>query len=137
MIKNFMTNENDEIFTEEELEFPHKSQRRSIRNKKDFSKAKRKSKLVHYIYPDGWNAPSLNYFKKNKIHCSCPMCSAKTNDNHNRSNGPVDGFRGTRMTGTHHRYGKKNYKPSDQKRIDKLVSIEKEFYNTPAVLVEI
>lgn len=56
------------------------------RRKKDFSKAIRKKKIADAIYPIGdektWEYYSnLHQYSKNKIHCSCPMCSAKTRRN--------------------------------------------------------
>ena len=56
---------------------------------RDFSirKAKRKKRICDYYY---WNREypyydNLHQYSKNKIHCSCPMCSAKTrNKGHRR-----------------------------------------------------
>ena len=50
------------------------------------------------------------------------MCSYKTNTKINKSNGPVDDKRVWfgRLTVTNHRYGKKNYKFSDIKKLEKL-----------------
>jgi len=56
----------------------------------DWKKAIRKREIVHNVYPkDRDNKPTefydnLHQYSKNKIHCSCPMCSQKTN-NKNRS----------------------------------------------------
>lgn len=93
---------------------------RGNRRKTDWAKAIRKQEIVHDQH-DYWRYPSLGYYRKGKIHCSCPMCSAKTNDCINKSNGAVDGSgrNGTRLTGTHMRYGKKNWKISDRKKIDR------------------
>ena len=73
---------------------------RGWRRKKDFSKAKRKREID--IHSNWWpiNYTSLfNYeflnnrrgmynnlhqYSKNKIHCSCAMCSAKTRNKGNR-----------------------------------------------------
>ena len=47
--------------------------------KKSFLKAKRKRNICKHIY--GWEYyDNLHQYSKNKIHCSCPMCSAKTNN---------------------------------------------------------
>lgn len=91
---------------------------RGNRRKTDWAKAIRKQEIVHEQH-DYWRYPSLGYYRKGKIHCSCPMCSAKTNDCINKSNGAVDESRGTRLAGTHMRYGKKNWKISDRKKIDR------------------
>lgn len=49
---------------------------------------------------------NLHQYSKNKIHCSCPMCSAKTrNKGHSRHKGMVPGI---------------NYKISDVRKIQKL-----------------
>lgn len=55
---------------------------RGWRRKKDFSKAKRKMEInktycsnnnINILFYD-----NLHQYSKNKIHCSCPLCSAKT-----------------------------------------------------------
>ena len=94
---------------------------RGNRRKTDYAKAIRKQEIAHDLH-DYWRYPSLGYYRKGKIHCSCPMCSAKTNDRINKSNGAVDGSGrdGNRMTGTHRRYGKKNWKHSDKRKIDSM-----------------
>ena len=49
---------------------------------------------------------NLHQYSKNKIHCSCPMCSAKTrNKGHSRYRGNVPGV---------------NYKISDVRKIERL-----------------
>lgn len=96
---------------------------RGWRRKKDFSKAKRKRDIdFHDIY--WWNYKksnnsldfsseigiyhNLHQYSKNKIHCSCAMCSAKTRNKGKRRNLP------------------KNYAPSinytikDQRRKDEM-----------------
>lgn len=57
---------------------------RAERRHKDFVKALRKKKLALDLYEFDWY-PSLHAYSKNKIHCSCPMCSSKTNNKHNHS----------------------------------------------------
>lgn len=53
---------------------------RAERRKADFHKASHKRYIVHHVYGfrNGWY-DNLHEYSKNKIHCSCPMCSAKTN----------------------------------------------------------
>lgn len=73
------------------------SRERSWRRYKDYVKAKRKRELD--IVCTWWSevpADPLNFnvsggfyknlhqYSKNKIHCSCPMCSAKTRNKGNR-----------------------------------------------------
>ena len=70
----------------------------------------RKRRIAREIYRAwhwgeiGWEYyPNLHQFSKNKIHCSCPICSAKT-----RNKGKRD----------RKNYGPSiNYKPSDLRKI--------------------
>ena len=58
---------------------------RAERRKNDFSKAKHKQYVVHHVY--GWNEgwyDNLHEYSKGKIHCSCPLCAAKTNPKRRR-----------------------------------------------------
>lgn len=90
----------------------------------DVTKAIRKRNIAHsysLFAFSGWY-DNLHQYSKNKIHCSCPMCSVKTNTSIYKSKGPVCGGRGLRMPMTNKRYGKKNYCISDRKQIDKLNS---------------
>lgn len=95
---------------------------------------------VHIVYMlnDYWYYPEFGYYRKGKIHCSCPICSAKTNGASLRSRGPVDQAReedtrrrahGTRITCTNKRYGKKHYKPSDRRKVDRLAYKEEDLGN--------
>ena len=44
----------------------------------DWKKAVRKRKIINAY---GWDYyDNLHQYSKNKIHCSCPMCSKKTNN---------------------------------------------------------
>ena len=49
-------------------------------------KALRKKRLIERLHPS-WNGyyDNLHQYSKNKIHCSCPMCSAKTRNKGRRS----------------------------------------------------
>lgn len=54
-----------------------------------YRKAKRKQRITEEVYWDGLSHPyynNLHQFSKNKIHCSCPMCSAKTRNKKRRKN---------------------------------------------------
>lgn len=42
------------------------------------NKALRKYKIDHQLSPFFPMYDNLNQYSKNKIHCSCPLCSAKT-----------------------------------------------------------
>ena len=77
---------------------------------KSWSKAIRKrnidrdTKPVHSPWPDYYD--NLHEYSKNKIFCSCPMCSAKTN---------VGSGSG------------KNWKISDRKKIESLENQDEEY----------
>ena len=77
---------------------------RAWRRYKNYTKAKRKREIDFYDYywhlyrpsnnpldfsvKSGWY-DNLHQYSKNKIHCSCPMCSAKTrNKGRRRKNKP-------------------------------------------------
>ena len=56
---------------------------KSMAYNRDVSKRKalRKRRITQEVYWDGKDHPyydNLHQFSKNKIHCSCPMCSAKS-----------------------------------------------------------
>lgn len=53
---------------------------RGWRRKKDFSKAKRKMEINKTIcsIDNILFYDNLHQYSKNKIHCTCPLCSAKT-----------------------------------------------------------
>lgn len=56
---------------------------RAERRRNDINKALRKKKIAKEVY---WSSPesvweyydNLHQYSKNKIHCSCPICSMKT-----------------------------------------------------------
>ena len=89
------------------------SRTRAERRHNDWKKAIRKKKISDEVY---WSEPSatwswynnLHQYSKNKIHCSCPICSAKTKNKGKR------------------RQTCKNYAPSfnpsisDMRRIDEM-----------------
>jgi hypothetical protein len=83
---------------------------RAERRKNNWNKANHKKHLAENIHCGKWYR-HINQYSKGKIHCSCPLCSPKTNN------------RG--------RYGSAmNYKHSDQQKIDALDNQVKEFYFT-------
>ena len=83
---------------------------RAEKRHNDWSKAIRKRKIAHEVYPkDKNNNPTefydnLHQYSKNKIHCSCPMCSAKTNN------------RGRKVWGS----GGRNWSIPDERRIEEM-----------------
>ena len=100
----------------------------ALKRHNDWKKAIRKRNICLHEY--GWEYyDNLHQYSKNKIHCSCPICSSKTNDKVNKSKGPVYSYskRLGRIPCTNERYDR-NYKPSDKVKIDKLNSLLKEYY---------
>ena len=97
------------------------SVKHSIRRHSDITKALRKRNICLKNYGFEYYE-NLHQYSKNKIHCSCPSCSGKTNANINKSRGPVSRYstRMGRIPCTNGRYGKKNYKISDRKKVDEL-----------------
>ncbi|MDV3426914.1 MAG: hypothetical protein LIR50_06965 [Bacillota bacterium] len=76
------------------------------RRHNDWTKAIRKRNICHEAYR--WEYyDNLHQYSKNKIHCSCPMCSAKTNGN-------ILWRAGGRHQG-------KNYCIKDLKRIEEMI----------------
>ncbi len=78
------------------------SRTRAERRFLDYVKACRKRKICLEVYLDHQDLyNNLHQYSKNKIHCSCPFCSEKTNN------------RG--------RYGSRRVWPiTDQKRIEEM-----------------
>lgn len=71
---------------------------RGDRRHVDDMAALRKVHIVHMLN-DYWYYPEFGYYRKGKIHCSCPICSAKTNGASLQSRRPVDQAREGRITG--------------------------------------
>lgn len=53
---------------------------RAWRRKKNFSKGRRKKNIVRAVCKN-WQFKYDGQYIKGKIHCSCPLCSCKTNNN--------------------------------------------------------
>lgn len=55
---------------------------RAERRKIDYKKAIRKKNICEHIYglDEYVYYDNLHQYSKNKIHCSCPMCTKKTNN---------------------------------------------------------
>jgi len=56
------------------------------RRHNDWRKIHKKANIIRHVWEDeGWYkdfwGKQMHRLSKNKIHCSCPMCSAKTNRN--------------------------------------------------------
>lgn len=57
----------------------------------DWHKALRKRKIDRFLC-SSWNVDwydNLHQYSKNKIHCSCPLCNAKTNSKKAGKRGPA------------------------------------------------
>ena len=93
---------------------------RGKRRKLNIAKASRKKKIseevYHIIYYD-----NLHQYSKNKIHCSCPMCSgtSKTNSKHINKGGINPYNKKLGFGTTNHRNGK-NWSISDLKQIERM-----------------
>lgn len=83
---------------------------RAERRHKDWSKAKRKAKISKENF--GFNLyDNLHEYSKNKIHCSCGLCRAKT-----KNKGP------------HHPwFPSVNWMLRDRKRVENMVDEEIDF----------
>ena len=59
------------------------------RRYKDYTKAARKRDIARKVYPsfkgESEYYSNLHQYSKNKIHCSCPICSAKTRNKGRRN----------------------------------------------------
>ena len=82
----------------------NKPYRREMRRKH----IKRKKRIAEYIYSGESYYSEDGRYDKNKIHCSCPMCSQKINNK----------VRNRLKHGNY--YPSKNWKHSDKLKIDKM-----------------
>ena len=80
----------------------------------DWKKAIRKCRLDRELDASNRNHkdiyPHLHQYSKNKIHCSCPLCSAKTKKSRRDWEG-----------------GGKNWSVSDQRKVDEMKDQEFDF----------
>lgn len=80
----------------------------------------RKRRIAREVYPGepGWEYyPNLHQYSKNKIHCSCPLCSAKTRN------------KGRRRTKHPGNYSPSiNYKIQDLRTQLSMDDMEKDFF---------
>ena len=86
-------------------------------------KALRKRRLdrqLSWLNDDNSSAlyDNLHQYSKNKIHCSCPMCSAKTRN------------KGRRLGAAGNYDPSVNYKLSDLKKVQSMKNQEDEYFNT-------
>lgn len=92
-----------------QFDFEYDDPSRAARRKTDVSKARRKQNICRTVY--GYDYYSdLHTYSKNKIHCSCALCAAKTRRGKLRRCGP-----------------EVCYTMQDQRNIDRLNFQELEF----------
>lgn len=90
---------------------------RGWRRHKNYTKALRKRRIDHNLYyGDFFWYDSLHQYSKNKIHCSCAMCSRKT-----RNKGKRRHLSGNYMPSIYYCW-------SDLRKIQSMEEKEKEFY---------
>ena len=85
-------------------------------------KALRKRRIAEEVYYGGKEHPyydNLHQYSKNKIHCSCPLCSAKTRN------------KGKRRKSARGYEKSINYKFSDLRKTVAMDIAEKDFENSP------
>lgn len=84
---------------------------RAERRHNDWAKAIRKRNIVKDVWHDGTELyDNLHQYSKNKVHCSCYMCSCKTNNKGKRRK----------------MYG--NYAPSRNQSVSDMKKIERMDY---------
>lgn len=92
-----------------------KNSSRSYNRDVSIRKALRKRRISRLIYlGDVDYYDNLHQYSKNKIHCSCPLCSQKTKN------------KGKRKKGNYNRA--LNYKASDYRKIERLENEREEYY---------
>ena len=136
MEERFPENDGFDLYEEE---MPVKDRSRGDRRKKDYTKAKRKMELSKTWLENGWYGECLHRYSKNKIHCSCPLCVAKTRGKFHKGGAVSENELKQAGTGRHlslvpmhwgvtnHRYGTRYYTVSDMKKIDSLALSVREY----------
>lgn len=94
----------------------YKDKKRAKRRHNDVKKAIRKRKITREVYGEKNYYDNLHQYSKNKIHCSCPLCSGKTSP---KKNGHYYGLTGST----------KSYHSSDAKKMEEMEEQEKEYMN--------
>ena len=82
-------------------------------------KALRKRRITKEVYHEEGYYDNLHQYSKNKIHCSCPLCSAKTRN------------KGKRRKSARGYEKSINYKFSDLRKTVAMDIAEKDFENSP------
>ena len=110
----------DDLSEEYTEDFGTEKNRRAERRKQDIRKAKRKKRIAENA--GGIRYDNLHEYSKNKIHCSCPMCSGMSKTNSKKINKGGAKPQSPRRIGfgtTNHRNGK-NYKISEIRKIEQM-----------------
>ena len=97
----------------------NKKNSRQYARKMSYLKALRKQRIDKETSAGRWSPyyNNLHQYSKNKIHCSCPMCSSKTrNKGHRKRNCWAPSL---------------NYTISDLRKIDSLNYKEDDYYSRP------
>lgn len=97
--------------------FVNKSRSRAYNRDVSIRKAIRKQRISQEVFPRGYEYPyydNLHQYSKNKVHCSCPDCNAKTRNKGHRRYKP----------GNYH--DSLNYKAADMREIERMDADEKE-----------
>ena len=115
----------NEKFIDIEEEIFEKNKKRAIRRKNNVKKALKKKKIAEAVsYDSSGYYDNLHQYSKNKIHCSCPMCSgmAKTNSKNVNKGGAKPETRKYLGFGTTNHRIHKNWNISDIKKINSCES---------------
>lgn len=100
-----------------------KDRSRAERRYIDEVKALRKQKISKEVYHFDWYK-NLHQYSKNKIHCSCPMCSSFTKTNRKRWKGAGPRWRahsGYCGWGSTSERNGKNWPKAELKRIQSMI----------------
>lgn len=95
---------------------------RKYSRRMSYLKALRKQRIDKEKSGQGWPLyyNNLHQYSKNKIHCSCPMCSQKTKANRHKSYKEYWGY---------HKHGPYNYSRKDLRRQLSMDFSEEEYYS--------
>ena len=107
---------------------------RGKRRKLNIAKALRKKRIAEDVHGIEYN--NLHQYSKNKIHCSCPMCSGMAKTNSKRVNKGGINSRGQNFGfgTTNHRMGK-NWSMADLKQIERMDVDMSDMYHVSGMFV--
>ena len=101
---------------------------RAERRFNDTNKAIRKRNICRDIYPDHEWYNNLHQYSKNKIHCSCPMCTMYNKTNHKKFRGKGGRYKKFIVSwgSSYERHGR-NWAMPELKRIQSMESDLKDY----------